>query len=227
MKALFNEFFYIPKDGKIREKVMMVRVTISVIFMVICLVAMSFTAYAYFTCSVSSSLNTIQSAYYSLKITDSSEAVVTDNYTCGTATEDLHTFVLTANGTAETGYCKIEISNGTEKKIYYTTQIFKEAGEDTDRLTELTLTIRAAEGCVITFIPQWGTSANYAVNQDELYGVGDKTTIVHSTTPDGNIPSTSGDDKNNDAPQNEGENADLLNESQEVVVPSTGGGGLW
>ncbi|MBQ8802145.1 MAG: hypothetical protein IJZ53_00725 [Tyzzerella sp.] len=216
MKTLFNEFFYISEDGKIREKVMIARIAVSVIFMVLCLTAMSYTAYAYFTCSVSSDLNTIQSAQYSLEIKDSSDAVVTGAYTCKEVTDDLHTFTFTPNGTAETGYCKIEISNGTEKKIYYTTQIFKEAGENTDRLTELTLTIQAAEGCVITFIPQWGTSANYAVNQEELYGVGDKTTIVHSTTPDGNIPSTSGDDKNNDAPQDESENT-------EQVQPNAGG----
>lgn len=221
MKTLFNEFFYVPEDGKIREKVMMARITISVVFMVMCLAAMSFTAYAYFTCSVSSNLNTIQSAYYSLEITDSSKAVVTGAYTCSAVENDLHTFTLTPNGTAETGYCKIEISNGQgTKTYYYTTQIFKNTEENTGRLTELTLTIQAAKGCVITFTPQWGTSANYAVNQKELYGVVGKTTIYHSSTPEENPPSTSGENEN-DAPQRE--NADQLNESQEAVVPSTGG----
>ena len=49
MKKLYNEFFYVPKYGKVKEKVMLMRTALTVVIMVVCLFAMSLTAYAYFS----------------------------------------------------------------------------------------------------------------------------------------------------------------------------------
>lgn len=181
MKAIYNEFFRISEDGRIRDKVMLVRTAVSVVFMVICLAAMSISAYAYFSCDVSSGMNMIQSAYYDLKIQNESNVMDSDTFICTGAENDTYTFTLTPNGTADNGYCKIVISDGTTEETYYTTQIFQSAGENNDRLTSLSLKIRAAVGCTITFIPQWGTSSYYIGNEITLYG--NKGVVQHSTTP--------------------------------------------
>ena len=64
MKKLYNEFFYIPKYGKVKEKVMLMRTALTVVIMVVCLFAMSFTAYAYFSHNVTSGSNIIKAAYF-------------------------------------------------------------------------------------------------------------------------------------------------------------------
>lgn len=186
MKAFYNEFFHISEDGKIRDKVMLARTAVSVVLMVLCLAAMSISAYAYFSCDVSSDMNTIQSARYDFEIKNGDTVLESNTFICPGAENDTYTFTLTPNGTANNGYCKIVIkekleqSDGTEEKIYYTTQIFKSAEENKDRLTTLTLSVQAAGGCEITFIPQWGTSSYFIESGVTLYGAGD--TIEHSIT---------------------------------------------
>ena len=44
MRKLYAEYFHIPKQGKINEKVMLMRVTFMVSVVIMCLAAMSFTA---------------------------------------------------------------------------------------------------------------------------------------------------------------------------------------
>ena len=68
MKKLYEEYFYIPEDGKIRDKVMVVRVAVTVAVMLACLFAMTFSAYAYFSHSVTSDSNVIKSADYDLTV---------------------------------------------------------------------------------------------------------------------------------------------------------------
>lgn len=68
MKIIYEEFLKIPKNEKIRDKVMMTRILLSVVIMVLCLGAMGFTAYAYFSCNITSAVTTIQSARYELNV---------------------------------------------------------------------------------------------------------------------------------------------------------------
>lgn len=69
MRKLYQEFFQVPENGKISEKVMLARVTLSVVVVIMCLAMMSLTAYAYFSHNVASNSNTIQMANFSAKIT--------------------------------------------------------------------------------------------------------------------------------------------------------------
>ena len=69
MRKLYNEFFYIPKYGKIREKVMLARVSMTAVIMAVCLVAMSITAYAYFSYNVTSGSNAIKAASFYTDVT--------------------------------------------------------------------------------------------------------------------------------------------------------------
>lgn len=68
MRKFYRDFFYIPKYGKVQEKVMLTRVTMTVAIVIMCLAAMGFTAYAYFSCDVTSGFNTIQAANFASKI---------------------------------------------------------------------------------------------------------------------------------------------------------------
>ena len=43
-RKLYKDFFYVPKYGKVREKVMIVQVAMSVSIIVMCLAAMSLSA---------------------------------------------------------------------------------------------------------------------------------------------------------------------------------------
>ena len=44
MRKLYEKFFYIPKHGKVRDNVMLVRSALTLAIMVVCLIAMSVTA---------------------------------------------------------------------------------------------------------------------------------------------------------------------------------------
>lgn len=68
MIKFHNELFYIPKHAKISDKAMLIRAAVTVVIMVVCLAAMSITAYAYFSCSVTSGSNIIKSANFDATI---------------------------------------------------------------------------------------------------------------------------------------------------------------
>ena len=94
MKELYNEYFYVPEDGKVRDKVLLTRITVSVIAILFCIVAMSITAFAYFSHGIISSSNTIQSASYDLDITPPEDIAVSADNTYvldNTSVEDLST----------------------------------------------------------------------------------------------------------------------------------------
>lgn len=84
MKKIYDEYLYVPEEGKVREKTFLARITLSIVIMVLCLGAMGFTAYAFFTCNITSGTTTIQSARYVLDVevadvtpVEQSEAVLT------------------------------------------------------------------------------------------------------------------------------------------------------
>lgn len=68
MRNFFDMFFHEQDEEKITEKKMTTRAISTVAVMITCLIAMSVTAYAYFSCSVTSSFATIRSASFYTKI---------------------------------------------------------------------------------------------------------------------------------------------------------------
>ena len=164
MRELYNEYFYVPKEGKVREKVLFSRITVSVIIMLVWLSAMGFTAYAYFNCSVTSGMNTITSATYGMeteivesenlqtKLEPSMQEGMVSTYNVEAG---VYYISLKATGTASTGYCKIEVK-GTEKTVTLFTQQISPGGT-----MSFTLVPNAEATVVIT--PQWGTYVNGAV----------------------------------------------------------------
>ncbi|MBQ8551424.1 MAG: LysM peptidoglycan-binding domain-containing protein [Clostridia bacterium] len=122
-----------------------------------CTAVMAASTFALFYSEVSTDHSTIASAYYSVTVDNAENGT----YICPLVFEDKHTFVITANGTATTGYCKIQVGANT----YYTEQIFKDQS--------LVLTVQAAKDTPIIFTPGWGTLSEETCGNE----------IKHSETP--------------------------------------------
>lgn len=168
MRKLYNEFFYIPKHGKVREKVMLTRVAMTVMIMVMCLAAMSITAYAYFSYNITSGSNIIKAANFeaNVSITDSNNdpVTVTKDGKVQTANLDAgkYTIELTkGNSTADTGFCVISIGD----KTYYTDQIGVDVKKDlTDATVKFDLWLSSPTKLEV--LSHWGTSTYYGYAGD-------------------------------------------------------------
>lgn len=120
------------------------------------LCAMAVTVLAYFTFASTAFVSPVRSGDYGIQVSDLATGTAVDGeYICADAEGDIHTFTLTASGTASTGYCTIYVGD----KSYTTAQI--EPG------TTVSLSVKAEEGTVIRFAPSWG------VSPDGQYGDGD------------------------------------------------------
>ncbi len=169
MRKLYNEFIYIPRHGKIREKVMITRVIATVTIILFCLAAMSITAYAYFSCNVSASSNVIKSASFKTDVLIT--PLVENSGTVSVADTDTtnHTVDLSAGeysvkikmadgGTATTGFCIISIG---ELK-YHTQQIYLEESAENNRRNSIEFTLKLSGTATVSFEDRWGTSSYYA-----------------------------------------------------------------
>ena len=154
---LYKELFYIPKHDKLTDKVFRCRMIVSLLTILACTAVMAASTFALFFSEVSTDHSTIAGAYYSVTVDNTENGT----YICPLAFEDKHTFEIKADGTASTGYCKIQVG----EDIYYTEQIFQ--GHS------LILTVQAAKGTPIVFTPGWG------VLSEDICG----NEIIHSATP--------------------------------------------
>lgn len=211
MRKLYNEFFYIPKHGKVREKVMLARMASMIAIVIMCLAAMSITAYAYFSYNITSGSNIIKAANFeanvSITITDSNNdpVTVTKDGKVQTANLDAgkYTIELTkGNSTADTGFCVISIGD----KTYYTDQIGVDVKKDlTDATVKFDLWLSSPTKLEV--LSHWGTSVYYGYGDDgrtEIF-------IVSGATVDLTTNTTSG----------EGQSETGTDQSEETTTPST------
>ena len=193
MRKLYNEFFYIPKHGKIREKVMLTHLISTITIVIVCLAAMSITAYAYFSYNITSSFNTIKVAHFEadvvITITDSNNEPVTVTKSGKAKTANLeagkYTIELSKGDcTAQTGFCILTIDD----KSYFTDQI----GVDTDKaLTDANVKFELwlSSPTKIEVLSHWGTSVYYGykdAGRTEIF-------IVNGDTLDLTAGTTNGD----------------------------------
>lgn len=200
MKKFYEKFFYIPKHGKIRESVMLARVATTVIISLMCLAAMGLTAYAYFSCNVTSGSNIIHSAKFTTSL--SVEAVpsggarsveaptvntVEGKHTVSLAPDALYKITLSraADCSAGTGY--IFVSADGCQDNYHTQQL----GADGDETTqEISFLMSVSNAATVTFEERWGTSsyyADYKQNGDtnELYITQNESIVLSVAVPSG------------------------------------------
>lgn len=165
LQELYQEFFHVGK--RVSDKVMITRVVTTASVIVTCLVAMSFSAYAFFSHSLTSGVNRIQSAVYELEVTPKegdSMAVYTLKNADGT--HELHEFKLapSAETTASSGYGKIVVTtDGGADQAFYTPSIWKSGTdvEGEERIHSYTVQIKVPQGktASVKFYSQWGTCA--------------------------------------------------------------------
>ncbi len=192
MKNLYQEFFYIPKHGKIREKAIIFRAGLTVLVMLFCLAAMGISAYAYFSCNVSSGMNSVKSAAFDVNITVQIKDE-TGNFVSVVKNGHLHTVDLDAgidyyvtlthseSSTVKTGFIVISAENCEHS--YHTQQIGKNADDTTEKIS---FYINVDYDTSVTMRSHWGTSSYYA-NRDvdnELYILnGEKISLLINKNP--------------------------------------------
>ncbi len=193
MRKLFNEFFYIPQHGKVREKVMLIRLASLITIVILCLAAMSITAYAYFSYNVTSGSNIIRSATFKtevqVQITDSNGKAVD---TVKPITSDYKSFKiegLTVGETytisvapikdekaAKTGFVIVTADNCPD--TYYTQQLGKDEKVEGGETNKLSFEIMITDSATVYLRAHWGTSSYYDEFQnkaEELYITQDET----------------------------------------------------
>jgi hypothetical protein len=191
VKKLYEEFFFVPEDGKVSEKVMLTRAVLSVAVILVCLSAMGFTAYAYFAHSLTSGQNTIKAADFGINVTIQNDApnqepVVIerpDKKTQAVALLGGNTYSVTVEktGTASTGYCVI-YPHGFEDEEgkYHTQQLGADVKAGSNGRNTITFTLTVTEDVKIYFYPRWGTSTYYTAYVEQ--GVDDAHYILDGET---------------------------------------------
>lgn len=171
MKKLYNEFFYIPKYGKVKEKVMLMRTALTVVIMVVCLFAMSFTAYAYFSHNVTSGFNIIKAAHFEAQITvndGTNNVALTKDGKYQTATLPAGDYTIKlehGSSTADTGFCVITIGD----TVYHTGQIGEDVARGLERDASVTFTLKVSSETNIKVLSHWGTSSKYGYTDSAKY----------------------------------------------------------
>lgn len=176
MRKFYDDYFRVPKDGIMREKVMLVRITVSIVIMLICLGAMSFSAYAFFSYNISSVNNNIQVANFDVQptvVNGTGSPVVVSSAEQGAYVVSLqagqdYTITLRQQGAA-LGFCVIT-AEGLDA-VYHTQQLG--AGEGVG-MHEICFTVRVAKATRLSILPHWGTSSHYDAyahkgQNEELY----------------------------------------------------------
>ena len=175
MRKLLRELFYVPKYGKVKERTLYARLSSSVTVIVLCMAAMGFTAYAYFSAGVTSGANTIKAASFDVEVTIQNGVTVEPqadgSYLLAAGTYQV-TVERTQDSTAGTGYCKVQIG----AKTYVTCQLGKDVtAEDGWREGQtFTLEVTEVETVRVEIDACWGTAAHYVMgtigeDADDLY----------------------------------------------------------
>ena len=124
----------------------------SVLGLALCMVCLAATTWAWFTASVTSEANTIQTANFDVNVavTNGTNTVNETNgsYTLPTG---VNTITITNTGTASTGFCVIKIGDGI---TVYTQQLTK---NESDTIT-FTINVTGSGTVAMTVTPNWGTA---------------------------------------------------------------------
>lgn len=192
MRKAYNEFFDVPEMGKISEKVIMMRAVFTVAIMVVCLAAMSITAYAYFSYNVTSHFSIIRAANFEtdvlVQLKEEDESF-TDLMTI-TSTHKAHqvtsleagktykvTIKPTQNNTAENGFVILEAYNTPESSgspslasaVYHTQQLGIDVSAPNGKREVISFYLVLDADADVIFYSHWGTSSYYGYGNEECY----------------------------------------------------------
>ncbi len=192
MRKIYDEYFYVPEEGKgvVREKVFFARLMLSVVCMAICMIAMGYNAYAYFTANIESNANVIQASTYSLDV--SGDLTNSGQGSFSKETETKHTYKLAAgtydfvltkstDTTAKTGYARVDIFQGESVQQFYTQQIGGVLDAENKEITSRTVRIKVDAETTIQFIECWGTYAGVESNMTTYLRDNEGIQVANST----------------------------------------------
>ena len=182
MKAFYYEFFHIPKQGKLRERVLMSHVVLTAVLTIVSLLAISGSAYAFHTWATRIE-NTFMAAHFEAEIMvndEYGEKIELQKKADGTLLAmleepGLYEVTVLPGGTAETGFCTMQL----EGEDYITAQLGISVEEDDEYREFVKFYIQAYEPVPVSLNSQWGTSTayvNYMLGdlEAENYLVGDE-----------------------------------------------------
>ena len=162
MKGFIKQFMYVPKHGKVSDKTMLGRAIFSAVFIIGCLVAMTFSAYAYFSHSVVVAAAPMEAADFEGEVkavSSSDEEIIFANPKTAVYEAELtageYEITVGHKGSATTGFFKVE----TQKNTYHTSQLFSaQSGKN----ESITFKIKLDADAKVVISANWGTSAYYS-----------------------------------------------------------------
>lgn len=183
MRKLYNEFFHMPKHGKIREKVMVTRVVMTAVIMVMCLAVMSITAYAYFSYNITSGSNIIKAANFETQVQvqiTAEDGTAVENSNIIPITSDHKNFRIeglevgkwytvtiahTEQSTAKTGFVVVTADKCTE--TYHTQQLAKDVNAKGGQTPSISFKLMITDTTNVKLLAHWGTSSYYDAYKDK------------------------------------------------------------
>ena len=247
MKSFFVNYIRIPKYGTVREKVFMTRISLGLTLIIFCMAALTYSAYAYFSHSVTSKALQITPASYSLDYT----VYVGDNRPDGelNVAEEAQTvrpsdldgtyrldpgvytieMVKPDTATASTGFCRIEVCDINANKVtYYTEQIGKVSATELVTVRYILVEIKD-NAAFVKLTASWGTCARaeqiISNNQFEFVATGSNNTETPKNEPEQNPEQEVEQTPEHGEEQETGQNPEQTPEdeenqlAQELVVP--------
>lgn len=170
MIRLCKNLFYKPKYGSDADSIMLKRLFSTVTVVLVCLAAISLSAYAFFSCSVTSGSNTIQTSSFSTTVTikASDGTIITQGkLQSHTFTPDKYSVTITRDSGANgTGFCMIHIG----EKTYYTQQLGTDLNAPGQERTEISFVLDVKVATTVAFESRWGTTSYYSsATESEFY----------------------------------------------------------
>lgn len=162
MIKLCKNLRYKPKYCSDADSIMMKHLVSTVTIILVCLAALSFSAYAFFSHSVTSANNTIQTGNFSSTVTvkDANGETITEGkinsyaFAPGQYTVTINKDAAT-NGT---GFCIIQI-DGVK---YYTQQLGNDLNAPNGERTEISFKLDLQATTTVSFESRWGTTSYYS-----------------------------------------------------------------
>lgn len=164
MKMIKNIIFNSDKE-RLTDRAFKQSMTISVVGIILCMIALCSLTWAWFSTGISSHANNIRSAHcdVTVYVADGSSTVLPENGTYSLQKNTAYTFTITTDGTAENAYCILNIdgseyytdqfdmvnNNGTLTGVFSFSLYFKD--KDTDTTAVEVITRWGKSGAAATF----------------------------------------------------------------------------
>lgn len=176
-----RDFFYVPKHGKISERVVLARLAVSIGCILFYLAAMSITAYAFFSHSASTAVMTMRSACYDLTVTPPHGVVASEEqvYTLQNATAEDVTYTfrlerLSGDNRATVGFCTVEVCTDTADapvQRFYTQPIGTYLVDEVSHTQEsrrVIISVPAGRTAYVAFTAELGTCTHEAMSGERI-----------------------------------------------------------